>query len=264
MGPTQRTPLARLGQRDRLLVGVAELAPALRGALPLAGALQQVGIRIRPFGQRDLDAGELAPIGDGGAVRVTRTQRESEGRLQLSGDCLRAALEPPGLGARHGHRPDPLQLVTRLCGCARLVQQHPRVGVTPPRAYEPQRDQRMDARERGSSSSGRSRRERQPHPNAQPPAPALPATRPGSNATRRSRGRRSSSAPSAGARRATSHQRSRPAVRAITTSAPTACEWSPACSASSTVRSSFSNPSRRPVNISTQPAVSVAMTVTSG
>ena len=122
--------------------------------MPVTGHLQQVRIRVGIIRQRNLNARAPAPVRESGAIRVAGTQGEPERRLQLACDRLRATLEPGGLRARDGHGPDPLELLARQCGCVRLVQQRPGTRVTPPGAYQPQRDQSMDARERAVLHQG--------------------------------------------------------------------------------------------------------------
>ena len=78
------------------------------------------------------------------ASSAARGRRRARSRRSRPRCAPRATPPPPGRGDGR----DPLQLLARLRERARLVERRPRVGVAAARAHEPERDERVDPRER--------------------------------------------------------------------------------------------------------------------
>ena len=137
--------LARTLEPDeRSVVGTAQLGPEASRSLGIAGQLEPVGLGN---GCRKLLA-DPGPVPPGeqltGRPRVAVSRGEPSACSVSAADKLGAARQPMGLGARRGHRPEPLELARRLRQRERAVEQLPRITVAATGVDAAEHDERAD------------------------------------------------------------------------------------------------------------------------
>ena len=99
-GLAESIRVARVGEGERRVVGLAELVPLTRGPLPVAADLPPIQlVRLgRGFDEKSRASAPARELAQ--ERRLAALDRESESLLGLFGDRVSPALEPRDLGAR--------------------------------------------------------------------------------------------------------------------------------------------------------------------